>query len=104
MRKPKHTKGPWECITREESDGIWSYIGPVYNKTNDIAKIDTCNEDRLADVNLIAAAPDLLEALEHTLADLKRCEAHFNKTKDFGVSSLALGLAEQAIAKAKGEQ
>jgi hypothetical protein len=102
--KPKHTPGPWgigEIINKNKlvkSALVLSPAGGVIATASNITLAGT-----LANAALIAAAPELLEALEYALADLERCKAHFMKTKDFGVSELAIGLAELALAKAKGE-
>lgn len=101
MSNTKHTKRPWECITREESDGIWSYIGPVENKTDDIAKIDTCNEQRLADAHLIAAAPEMFNAL----IEAREAIIYFIKkyTDEAYQDDESFIMVDAAIAKAKGE-
>lgn len=90
----KHTKGPWH-YSGQASNGM--YCIENHDKHWNLAMAQS-----EADAKLIAASPELLEALEHCLADLKRCKAHFEKTRDFGVSALAEGLAEEAITKAKG--
>jgi hypothetical protein len=50
-----------------------------------------------ANARLIAAAPDLLEALQHCLRELSR-----DNYQNMSVSQLAVGLAEAALAKAEG--
>jgi hypothetical protein len=103
MSKPKHTPGPWStCIhtgnidflqakTIEDVDGMVHAILMGGKKTQE------------ANAQLIAAAPDMLVALELALEDLRRCKIHFGQSRDFGTSELALGMIEQAIAKAKGD-
>lgn len=79
------TEGPWEA--REYGDHTVMAIGPV----KDWIAIPQNNDKRLANARLIAAAPEMLEALEEIV---KRNEIQnwFN-----------LDLARTAIAKAKGK-
>lgn len=95
--KGQHTPGPWECVGGEFSDepemaGLVSYFvklpgGPLISKAN-------------ADV--IAAAPDLLAALEACKARLEFINsdeaAHYSPDDSFWVE-----MARAAIAKARGE-
>lgn len=94
--KTKHTPGPWIVGTFPTG------ASDVRSADSEICLCKSDFEDNQANARLIAAAPDLLEALEFALADMNRCKAHFMKTRDFGVSELALGLVEQAVRKAKG--
>lgn len=63
----KHTPGPWEA--KEEYDG-WSVIAKREKKAYSVVTYYVCKEIEQgydmgeADAKLIAAAPDLLEALE----------------------------------------
>ena len=94
----KHTPGPWAIEKKSEGHSIvnrsfegdeWC-IAEVYKQT-DIA---------IANANLIAAAPDLLEALDYALSALAHCRAD----KGYGsMQSRAAHLAANAIAKARGE-
>ena len=81
----KHTPGPWEC----------DQIGHEVFETQRMTVIATLPLARtMADARLIAAAPELLEALAAVLADAKRRK-----------SPLAENITEfahAAIAKAKG--
>jgi len=91
MTEAKHTPGPWV-----EFDGD---ICPA----NDIANvvIATLYQDTSdADARLIAAAPDLLEALEDMLV-----QADFAASVRGGEGHMkyAMAKARAAIAKAKGE-
>lgn len=52
-----------------------------------------------AEAHLIAAAPDLLEALKHVTAALARCRCHRKLSLDEEVS---IDAARAAIAKAEG--
>jgi hypothetical protein len=78
----RHTPGPWGAITNAscgytiQGDG-WTL----------------CEVDLLPDARLIAAAPELLEALEGLLNALPSATTH-----------PAIKAARAAIAKAKGEE
>jgi len=95
----KHTPGPWTV------KGKQSIRGP---NSEYIDKTNWSNGE--ADARLIAAAPDLLEALRSTLADLERlatAEARANMAPT-GQPRRTVALdkwnaARAAIAKAEGE-
>lgn len=88
-----HTKGPWTVGT----DSV------VYDERHRDPICDAAfrsDEVSLANANLIAAAPDLLEALDYALSALAHCRAD----KGYGfMQSRAANLAANAIAKARGE-
>ena len=87
MTDATHTQGPWRIVT----DGIshWIEIEP-----NKIALIKAKKADR----DLIAAAPDLLAALE-LMNDMFADHAQYD---DEGYETAAIVAAQAAIAKAKG--
>ena len=68
----KHTPGPWSLETVRTSVGVCHQIGPLgcSTKLKSACLYDDCYSDRardlqlLADARLIAAAPELLEALK----------------------------------------
>lgn len=85
MTERKHTPAPWELIG-----------GEIHSKDRPIASIMrelVCSEATIANARLIAAAPDLLEALEYLLDDMK--------LKDLPTNAVEKCL--KAIKKAKGE-
>lgn len=88
MNKPKHTPGPWSitesCMNAWEIDGLDRSIATV-NAVEDIAPEDEAN------ARLIAAAPDLLAALQDFLH------------ADPDVFAEELAAARAAIAKAEGK-
>jgi len=77
--------------------GLWFVQAHLYG--DDIKKSDVCalsNDNREANARLIAAAPDLLEAIQVLVTDCSQIwsEAEFP----------ALKQARAAIARARGEQ
>ena len=102
----KHTPGPWVIETVPTSVGICHKIGPFPpRRPDDVTSRSAClyadypsgynpaDNELYANARLIAAAPELLEALEELIAatnHLEPCPATADK-------------ARAAIAKAKGE-
>jgi hypothetical protein len=91
----KHTPGPWIVVEGEDDNGNACFIVDCQDGLNfDFAIATLHGSDDQANAKLIAAAPDLLEAL----ADLCYCvgaaygESHVYKE------------ARAAIAKATGEK
>lgn len=101
----KHTPGPWK--RSDKADGNWWHIG-AGNQA--IATAPAASKKRNepyasmfeANANLIAAAPELLVALEQikSFAELAMIQAN-NAGADWEIGS-ALSSATKAIAKAKG--
>lgn len=100
MTQAAYTPGPWELskyrLPYDDMGGDYS-IG--YKDADgvfwDIATLEPWRGSRHADARLIAAAPDLLSALENLVFD---CEAHGLDDNDAHLRE-----ARAAIAKAKGE-
>jgi len=101
----KHTPGPWEAdfetypiMVRSQSE-TWPLVDELGNEEGRAGVFIANTGDNKANARLIAAAPDLLEALEVILRD--HMAVH-------GVGDLemqpALFQARAAITKAKGEQ
>lgn len=80
--KKEFTKGEWKVITHNED------IGNIYVETSDevIAKLFFCNtlprDEAKVNAKLIAAAPDLLEALMAVVAVADRKTDEFDKAKE----------------------
>ena len=97
-----HTKGPWTVETRsivaiEAAD----HCGPIaeIRARLDLPACDRAVEEtRQANAALIAAAPDLLEALLRLVGDVDLAEVDLESPDRDN-----LEFARQAIAKAKGE-
>jgi len=118
----KHTPGPWKvagsCHVRQSADGKFFHTAHItladdYAENPCIAEIDhrgrysteeskahSPSQEQAANARLIAAAPDLLAALEGMLEAFPppkiRAENGF-------AGNLAHSIARTAIAKAKGE-
>jgi len=96
----EHTKGPW---TFGKPKGEEDLVGYVMTPDKKFLIADTYvdyirgqgldQEEQTANANLIAAAPELLEALEYLLNDMQLNDVPTNCVQK----------AQQAINKAKGE-
>lgn len=84
--------------------GFLNIVGASYTVSIVTSATDLTHEDyvnRTNDAHLMAAAPDLLEALEKALDALAHCRA------DIGYSSMqtrAAHMADKAIKKARNQQ
>jgi len=105
---PAHTPGPWEMAEAGSwKDGKRTSTEYFVRRPGDdvaIASeiIDPANDDAPSEANarLIAAAPDLLEALESFIALNLRNDG---ATCDWHDLIAAVANAEKAVKKAKGE-
>lgn len=95
-----HTPGPWFSSALLTADDGWTFcsVGP-FEVTGDadhvedtIAEVSGINHDALSNAQLIAAAPDLLEAAKHAAMEWR---LHGQLTDSCRV-------LETAIAKAEG--
>lgn len=112
----KHTPGPWGInhFNDERGDYCTTMIVNKLNRTivkliphhGDVPTIPyggfKYSDEDLADARLIAAAPELLEALHMALKELNRINKEGNAYQPMMVSALAIGLAETVINKAEG--
>lgn len=98
MSAPKHAPGPWKAQGLAIVASDRSFVGRLYPWCADPQD----SECAKANAHLIAAAPELLEALEETLtAGINWYET---ATKSDDASDLGFVVrARAAIAKAKGE-
>lgn len=85
------TKGPWVLQRSEDSDSI--YVGSVDELGIMYSPVVTLHDEDNA--NLIAAAPDLYDALCHL-----RDQVAFLKGDDYDL----VAMADKALAKARGEK
>jgi hypothetical protein len=114
----KHTPGPWkhdanDVLNPERAFGIVRELGPKFDReagtqgaTEVIAEI--CGDDGSgvaeADARLIAAAPDLLAALEFLSSEFVAYVAQSGRSREFAERAKAYVQARAAIAKAKGRE
>ena len=91
-----HTPGPWHV---EHHIGDWFLITPrnhIIAETASTSVAPTYSQQS-ANARLIAAAPELLEALEDALNTIKALDEDYDERGSYR-------RGEAAIAKAKGEQ
>lgn len=108
--KPKYTPGPWKVTDLDQHPGIENHDGSVsivifgYRKWVDA---NTCDDSgvrgktrkqAIANAHLIAAAPDLLEALESYVEALFDGPENLTSRRNDELEEKA----RRAIAKAKG--
>jgi hypothetical protein len=79
MSNTRHTPGPWEVYTWADKTEVG--VSPCDMSRSDIADCNTdCTdisyEEKLANARLIAAAPELLEALRE-LVDVQGCDCSY---------------------------
>ena len=89
----KHTPGPWRVVKRANQTGIHSLAVATDSQQGgywEPQRVAVLTEQNVADARLIAAAPDLLAAIQ-LLVDQR--DARFN-------TALAWDQARAAIAKA----
>jgi len=101
----KFTPGPWTNMPRMECVPICGQ----HDVGLSIGFINSSNPDRMAEgranAYLIAAAPDLLEALEMAEAMLCRLEPIIDRGEDDSISvESEILFARAAISKARGQQ
>lgn len=106
----KHTPGPWRVMDRPEN-AIWVQGQPDENGYREICTLPNYQllkrEQTEANARLIAAAPELLEALKGCAAMLAECaKQHRLDGSGEGHGTLAdkhAAIARAAIDKATGE-
>lgn len=100
MSEAKHTPGPWKVDKNmiRAVDPLTS-IACICDVAWPLGNRQECPE---ANAHLIAAAPEMLDALEYLL---KQCEENERNNMNYmGVSEFAKERASKAIQKAKGVQ
>jgi len=101
MTETKHTPGPWQIGQLESYEGGTGiafrrvYFTPTLSEIQEAhVRGDKCD----ANAHLIAAAPDLLEALDDSLALLL-----LHTGPDDDIANLVINKGRAALAKAKGD-
>lgn len=113
MSEQKHTPGPWMSTDRTVyalmHDGWKRGVEQFKNRFYASVQYDReCSEqEAVANARLIAAAPELLEALAKTRAVLHACQAVIHLAGGFDIAYVsgaqaAMKQADAAIAKATG--
>ena len=93
-----HTPGPWTVSNSDLRGGrYWTVNVPGYGEPIDIHEDDNGQ----ADAQLIAAAPDLLVALDNLLAAMEMAQHLRPETQH---RRACIDQAKNALAKARGEQ
>lgn len=106
MSEIKHTPGPWIFYADLPSTEPNWHIVTTANKMRVLANvhIEPGNEMDLVNARLIAAAPELLEALQYALPYLEACVPNPRNgvNADYSVDVNCVDRARAAIAKATG--
>ena len=89
MTKAEHTPGPWEVIPNDDARS-WDVWGPDLS-----IEAPICDVLSEANARFIAAAPDMLEALELCIKEFKGLAG--------AAAVAAYNAGKAAIAKARGE-
>lgn len=102
MTKAKNTPGPW-IVKQTSSGNPFVYEGATGKTVAGVAlvKKDCDREESEANARLIAAAPELLAALERTADVLEYYNENKGPTRDSALCDL-FAIARAAIAKARG--
>jgi|TARA_Y100000310_G_scaffold220706_1_gene222291 hypothetical protein len=111
--KTKHTPGPWiaeeyfvYALNNNNENRFYLSVQAGWGDRHRKIAYRTTNEELEANANLIAAAPDLLKALNECLHLFDEMDAiSWNDDSDFQGSSYegVAEIAEDAVKKAEGE-
>lgn len=99
----KHTPGPWVSDNTGNYSRRWviRHNGLVVAEIR-YSALDRTNEDAYANADLIAAAPDLLDALRLALPYIEK--AYECSFPDYIENDYVLDTVRAAIAKAEGKE
>lgn len=107
----KHTPGPWAAELPSESPGNRyprGYINHDQLKSRTgtavitLAEVGGAGEEQIANLHLIAAAPELKSAAEFARDKIEKCRGELSDWKREDLLS-ALGALEDALAQAEGK-
>lgn len=107
MSEHKHTPGPWKVELNKRAWGWVEVVGPSFAVHGPTQATDLRLHDevkRIADARLIAAAPDLLEAVKEAmpfLVEIAR-QRHGHFSIEMADKDSTIGKMRDAIAKAEG--
>lgn len=101
MPKPKHTPGPWKV-----SDTIALQIESAVTKREicDWYVNERTEQEDLANARLIAAAPEMLEALKLAYKSMEHRNGDCYSNDYMGKCCCGKDRVKQAIAKAEGKE
>ena len=94
-----HTKGPWHTTVIDTINGAPAMWAICDIQKGFIATVDSVNE---ADARLIAAAPDLLAALETAVGCMKLQRDVIERGQHAAAWEHPIKAAESALARARG--
>jgi hypothetical protein len=87
MSEIKHTPGPWQAADDHVFNEIGILIPTIYGSNDDSIK---------ANAHLIAAAPDLLEALQVIIGDIEQSPRRFSADQKVAIARAAIAKATAA--------
>ena len=108
MKTDTHTAGPWYPVTGEDWDGahVTDKHGRIVADCQGCDIPGACGEvgtdEAKANARLIAAAPDLLAALESILVGLSPASVDMQRDNLPALCQVCREIAENALAKVKG--
>jgi|SRR5208282_3854823 len=95
----KFTPGPWNLVNKFAEDGDAYGDAEIHAPLRyPIVLLEICDEEARANAHLIAAAPEMYEALKACAVELRDIEV----MQELGGCKSERHLAEAAIAKAEG--
>jgi hypothetical protein len=101
----KHTPGPWRAQPREGFEGEWEVVSTCETEWLIAAAAPHIDGDPdEANAHLIAAAPELLEALEAVLYWAELIAGDTTDKEAAANEEASIALARAAIAKVKGDE
>lgn len=106
MNSQKHTHGPWEIQSQGPTEQVYVIDNP---RMNFVCRMEEgTQEQKTANALLIAAAPELLDALKEARSMLETASRYFPKSirnlDRFSLLNVLANTVNPAIAKAEGKE
>jgi hypothetical protein len=92
----KHTPGKWEVYGSETSNAVW-----VKSANGRICTMKPCEND-LSNARLIAAAPEMYEALKGLFEHCAMIHKHWGEGSNQKDANLAIAKAQSILTKIEG--